>query len=73
MILNTPVFQDHHAPQASVSDGLGSVQIGRIVAIRRTASWQPPRADNDRFALEPPEVSMALTGPARSDVHTRTT
>ena len=73
MILNTTVSQDHHAPKASSSDGLGSVQIGLSVAIRRTASWQPPRADNHRFALEPPDVSMALTGPATSDVHTLTT
>ena len=73
MILNTTVLQDHHDPKASSSDGLGSVQIGLIVAIRRTASRQPPRAANHRFAREPPEVSIMLTGSAASDVHTLTT
>ncbi len=38
MILNTTVFQDHHDPKASSSDGLGSVRIGLSVAIRRTSS-----------------------------------
>ena len=73
MVLNTPVSQDHHAPKARSSDGLDRVQSDRSVAIRRTASWQPPRADNHRFARDPPEVSMALTGPATSDVPTLTT
>ena len=73
MILNTTVCQDHHDPKASSSDGLGSVRIGLSAAIRRTSAWQPPRADNHRFALEPPEVSSALTGPATSDGHTLTT
>ena len=73
MILNTTVCQGHHDLKASSSDGLGSVQIGLSVAIRRTSSWQPPRADNHRFALEPPNVSIVLIGPATSDVHTLTT
>ena len=73
MILNTTVLQDHHDPKASSLDGLSSVQIGLIVAIRRTSSRQPPRADNHRFALEPPEVSIALTGPEVLDVHPLTT
>src|SRR5262245_16354432 len=37
MILNTIVFQDHHDPKASSSDGLGSLRIGLSVAIRRTS------------------------------------
>jgi hypothetical protein len=73
LILNTTVFQDHQDPKASASDGLGSVRIGLSVAIRRTSSGQPPWADNHRFTLEPPEVAIALTGPAASDVHTLTT
>jgi hypothetical protein len=73
MILNTTVLQDHHDPKASSLDGLSSVQIGLIVAIRRTSSRQPPRADTHRFAREPSEVSIALTGPAASDVYTLTT
>src|SRR2546427_6390031 len=73
MILNTPVSQDHHAPKARSADGLDSVQSGHSVAIRRTSSWQPPRADNHRFARDPPEVSIALTGPATLDVPTLTT
>ena len=73
MILNTTVYQDHHALKASSSDGLGSVQIGLSVATRRTSSWQPPRADNHHFALEPPDIVMALTGHATSDVHALTT
>ncbi len=73
MILNTTVYQDHHDLKASSSDGLGSVRIGLSVATRRTSSWQPPQADNHRFALEPPDIAMALTGPATSDVHALTT
>ena len=61
MILNTTVWQGHHDPKANSSDGLGSVRIGLSVAIRRTSSWQPPRADNHRFALEPPVVPRAQT------------
>src|SRR5262245_48867391 len=73
MILNTIVFQDHHDPKASSSDGLGSLRIGLSVAIRRTSSLQSPRADNHRFAPKPPEVSMALTEPATSNGPTLTT
>jgi len=73
MILTPPVSQDHHAPKARSSDGLDSVQRGLSVVIRRTASWQPPRADHHRFARDPPEVSSALTGLAASDVPTLTT
>jgi hypothetical protein len=73
MILNTTVCQEHHDPKASSSDGLGSVRIGLSVAIRHTSAWQPPRADNHRFALELSDVSIALTGPATSDVHPLTT
>ena len=73
MILNTIVDQDHHDLKASSSDGLGSVRIGLSVAVRRTSSWQPLRADNHRFALEPPDIAMALTGLAMSDVHALTT
>ena len=73
MILTTLVSQDHHAPKARFSDGLDSVQSGLSVVIRRTSSWQPPRADHHRFARDPPEVSIALTGPATSDVPTLTT
>jgi hypothetical protein len=68
MLFNTTVFQAHHAPKARASDGLGSVRIGLSVAIRRTASWQPPRADNHRFAPQPPEVSLTFTGAATSNV-----
>jgi hypothetical protein len=73
MILHTTVYQDHHDLKASSSDGLGSVRIGLSVALRRTAAWQPPRADHHRFAREPPDISMALTGPATSDGHALTT
>ena len=73
MILTTPVSQNHHAPQARSSDGLDSVQSGLSVVRRRPASWQPLRADHHRFARDPPEVSIALTGPATSDVPTLTT
>ena len=52
MILNTPVSQDHHAPKARASDGLDRVQSGLRAAIRRTAAWQPPLADNHRLALD---------------------
>ena len=73
MILTTPISQDHHAPKARSSDGLDSVQGGLSVVSRRTSSWQPPRADYHRFVRDPPEVSMALTGPATSDAPTLTT
>lgn len=73
MILTTPISQDHHAPKARSSDGLDSVQSGLSVVSRRTSSWQPPRADHHRFVRDPPEVSMALTGPATSDAPTLTT
>jgi Thiamine pyrophosphate enzyme, C-terminal TPP binding domain len=73
MILNTTVCQDQHDPKASSSDGLNSVRIGLSVASRRTPSWQPPRADNHRFAFEPRDVSIALTGPTTSALHTLTT
>ncbi len=73
MILNTTVLQDHHDPTTSSADGLYMASIDLIGAIRRTASRQPPRADNHRFALEPPEVSIALTGPEALDVHPLTT
>ena len=73
MILTTPISQDHHAPKARSSDGLDSVQSGLSVVSRRTSSWQPPRADYHRFVRDPPEVSMALTGPATSDAPTLTT
>ena len=73
MILNTTVLQDHHDPTTSSADGLYMASRDRIGVIRHTASRQPPRADNHRFALEPPEVSIALTRPAASDVHTLTT
>ena len=63
MVLNTTVLQDHHDPTTSSADGLYMASIDLIGAIRRTASRQPPRADNHRFAREPPEVSIALTGP----------
>src|SRR5262249_3134202 len=43
----------HHAPKARASDGLDSVQSGLSAAIRHTAAWQPPRADNHRLALDP--------------------
>src|SRR6266699_3027012 len=73
MILTTLISQDHHAPKARSSDGLDSVQSGLSVVSRRTSSWQPPRADHHRFVRDPPEVSMALTGPATSDAPTLTT
>src|SRR6267143_3472665 len=73
MVLNTTVLQDHHDPTTSSADGLYMASIDLIGAIRRTASRQPPRADNHRFALEPPEVSIALTGPEALDVHPLTT
>src|SRR6266568_6041693 len=73
MILTTLISQDHHAPKARSSDGLDSVQSGLNVVSRRTSSWQPPRADHHRFVRDPPEVSMALTGPATSDAPTLTT
>jgi len=73
MILNTTVLQDHHEPTTSSADGLSMASRALIGAIRRTASWQPPRADNHCFALEPPEVSIALTGTEAFDVHPLTT
>ena len=73
MILDTTIYQDHHDLKASSSDGLGSVRIGLSVAIRRTSSWQPPRADNHRFAPQPPEVSLTFTGAATSNVPPLTT
>src|SRR6266404_7994156 len=69
MVLNTTVLQDHYDPTTSSADGLYMASIDLIGAIRRTASRQPPRADNHRFAREPPEVSIALTGPEARDVH----
>jgi len=54
MILNTTVLQDHHEPTTTSADGLYMASRDLIGAIRRTASWQPPRADNHSFALEPP-------------------
>ena len=73
MILNTTVLQDHHAPTTSSADGLYRASIDLMGAIRRTASRQPPRADNHRFAFEPRDVSIALTGPTTSALHTLTT
>ena len=73
MSLNTPVSQDHQAPTARSSDGLDRVQSGLSAALRCTVSWQPPRADHHHCALDPPEVSMAVTGPAPSAVPTLTT
>ena len=73
MILNTTVLQDHHEPTTSSADGLYRASIDLMGAIRRTASRQPPRADNHRFALEPPEVSIVLTGPEAFDVYPLTT
>jgi len=54
MILNTTVLQDHHEPTTRSAAGLYMASRDLIGAIRRTASWQPPRADNHSFALEPP-------------------
>jgi len=72
MSLTTTVSQGHHAPKTSASSRPGALQIGLKVAIRRKASWQPPQAYNNRFAIEASRPAIAFTGPARSSVRTPT-
>jgi len=62
MVLNTTVLQDHHDPTTSSADGLYMASIDSLARSGALRSRQPPRADNHRFAREPPEVSIALTG-----------
>jgi hypothetical protein len=42
--------QGHHAPKTNSSGHPGVRRIGLQVAIRRTTSWQPSEAYNNRFA-----------------------
>ena len=37
-------------------------EVGLSVASRRTSSWQPPWADNHRFALEPLRFRLRSQG-----------
>jgi hypothetical protein len=71
MSLTTTVSQDHHDPKTSAAGRPGTTQIGLIVAIRHNASWQPLRAYNHRFALEPSWLSIALPGPLLGQTHAR--
>src|SRR5215510_12153156 len=72
MSLTTTVSQDHHDPKTSATSRPGTPQIGLMVASRHKSSWQPLRAYNHRFALEPSWLSIALPEPARSDARTLT-
>src|SRR5215831_14204632 len=60
MILRPVVSQEHRDPKTSASGLPGTAQIGLIVALRRTSSWQPFGAYNQLFALEPVTLFTAL-------------
>jgi hypothetical protein len=46
MILRPVVSQEHRDPKTSASGFPGTVQIGLMVALRHTSSWQPLGAYN---------------------------
>jgi len=60
MILRPVVSQEHRDPKTSASGFPGTVQIGLIVALRHTSSWQPLGAYNELFALAPATRFTAL-------------
>jgi hypothetical protein len=60
MILRPVVSQEHRDPKTSASGLPGTAQIGLIVALRRTSSWQPFGAYNQLVALEPVTLFTAL-------------
>ena len=46
MILRPVISQEHRDPKTSASGFPGTVQIGLMVALRHTSSWQPLGAYN---------------------------
>jgi hypothetical protein len=60
MILRPVVSQEHRDLKTSASGLPGTAQIGLIVALRRTSSWQPFGAYNQLVALEPVTRFTAL-------------
>jgi len=60
MILRPVVSQEHRDPKTSASGLPGTAQIGLIVALRRTSSWQPFGASDQLVALAPVTLFTAL-------------
>jgi hypothetical protein len=62
MGLTTTVSRGHHAPKTSAAGRPGALRIGVKVVIRHKASWQPPQAYTNRFAMEARGPQSGLRG-----------